>query len=154
MVIEYTFQRKRIISSIYDTSHLGVNRSLDMVSTKYYWPGLTKDVRSYVSIATVYRSLMMLILYHGLLPLVESCERCQRSNKMLHKQGGALNPIAVKPKIWSQVGMDLVGHLKETPRGNKYIVTLTDYFSKWAEAAPLPDKSAVGVAKFISSVSD
>ena len=43
--------------------------------------------------------------------------------------------------------------MPETPRGNKYIVTLTDYFSKWAEAAPLPDKSAIGVAKFIYSVS-
>ena len=84
---------------------------------------------------------------------MESCEKCQRNNKKLHKQGGALHPIAVTPKIWRQVGMDLVGPLKETPRGNKYIVTLTDYFSKWAEAAPLPDKSAVGVAKFIYSVS-
>ena len=49
--------------------------------------------------------------------------------------------------------MDLIGPMPETPRGNKYIVTLTDYFSKWAEAAPLPDKSAIGVAKFIYSVS-
>ena len=49
--------------------------------------------------------------------------------------------------------MDLIGPMPETPRGNKYIVTLTDYFSKWAEAAPLKDKGAVGVAKFIYSVS-
>ena len=49
--------------------------------------------------------------------------------------------------------MDLIGPMPETPKGNKYIVTLTDYFSKWAEAAPLKDKSAVGVAKFIYSVS-
>ena len=49
--------------------------------------------------------------------------------------------------------MDLIGPMPETPRGNKYIITLTDYFSKWAEAAPLPDKTAVGVAKLIYSVS-
>ena len=49
--------------------------------------------------------------------------------------------------------MDLIGPLHTTPRGNKYVVTLTDYFSKWAEAAPLVDKSALGVAKFIFSVS-
>ena len=49
--------------------------------------------------------------------------------------------------------MDLIGPLPETPRGNKYIVILTDYFSKWAEAAPLQDKTALGVAKFIFSVS-
>ena len=35
----------------------------------------------------------------------------------------------------------------ETVNGNKYIITLTDYFSKWAEAAPLPSKHAAGVAK-------
>ena len=84
---------------------------------------------------------------------MESCEKCQRNNKKLHKQAGALHPIVVEPKIWHQVGMDLIGPLKETPRGNKYIVTLTDYFSKWAEAAPLPDKCALGVSKFIYSVS-
>ena len=49
--------------------------------------------------------------------------------------------------------MDLIGPLPETPRGNKYIITLTDYFSKWAEAAPLPNKSADGIARFMYSVS-
>jgi hypothetical protein len=51
------------------------------------------------------------------------------------------------------MGMDLIGPLPETARGNRYIITLTDYFSKWAEAAPLPSKHAEGVAKFIYSVS-
>ena len=37
--------------------------------------------------------------------------------------------------------------------GLQYIVTLTDYFSKWAEASPLPNKTADGVARFIHSVS-
>ena len=66
---------------------------------------------------------------------------------------GGLHPIPVKPNIFHQFGMDLIGPLPETPRGNKYIVTLTDYFSKWAEAAPLPSKHADGVARFIYSVS-
>ncbi len=49
--------------------------------------------------------------------------------------------------------MDLIGPLPKTSRGNQYIVTLTDYFSKWAEAASLPDKTANGIASFIYSVS-
>lgn len=49
--------------------------------------------------------------------------------------------------------MDLIGPLPVTSRGNKYIITLTDYFSKWAEAFPLPDKTAAGVAQFMYSVS-
>ena len=48
-----------------------------------------------------------------------------------------------------RVGIDLVGPLPETSAGNKYIITLSDYFSKWPEAAPLPSKSAEGVAKFL-----
>ena len=45
--------------------------------------------------------------------------------------------------------MDLISPLPTTPSGNKYVVTLVDYFSKWAEAAPLKDKSAKGVALFL-----
>ena len=48
-----------------------------------------------------------------------------------------------------QVGIDLIGPLPVTPRGNKYVVTLVDYFSKWPEASALPDKNATGVAHFI-----
>ena len=83
---------------------------------------------------------------------VGSCDKCQRNNKKLQKAAGGLHPIPVKPQIWHQVGMDLIGPMPQTPRGNKYIITLTDYFSKWAEAAALPDKTAHGVAKFIYSV--
>ena len=42
-----------------------------------------------------------------------------------------------------------VGPLPETSRGNKYIITA---FSKWPEAAPLRDKTAVGVADFLFSL--
>lgn len=54
--------------------------------------------------------------------------------------------------VWNHIGVDIVGPLPETARGNKYIVTATDYFSKWPEAAPLPDKTALGVANFLFSL--
>ena len=59
-----------------------------------------------------------------------------------------MKPI-VNVIISSQVGIDLIGPLPETSRGNKYVVMLVDYFSKWPEAAPLPDKTAEGVALFL-----
>ena len=46
LVVEDIAQCKLIISSIHDTSHLGVNRTLYMVAGKYYWPGLSTDVRA------------------------------------------------------------------------------------------------------------
>ena len=54
--------------------------------------------------------------------------------------------------MW-QIGMDLVGPLHKTPRGHKYIMTVTDYYTKWAEAAPLKDKTATSVADVLYSVS-
>ena len=42
-----------------------------------------------------------------------------------------------------------MGPLPVTAKGNKYIITLVDYFSKWPEAEALPDKSAKGVALFL-----
>ena len=45
--------------------------------------------------------------------------------------------------------MDLISPLPTNPSGNKYVVTLVDYFSKWPEASPLKDRSAKGVALFL-----
>ena len=73
-------------------------------------------------------------------------------------RGPASNPFQTKDLESSWYGpywtlLDLIGPLLATQCDNKCIVTLTGYFSKWAKAAPLPDKTALGVAKFIYSVS-
>ena len=61
--------------------------------------------------------------------------------------------IPVKDEVWHHIGIDLIGPLPVTPRGCKYTMTVTDYYSKWAEAAPLKNKSAPSVAQFFYSVS-
>ena len=43
----------------------------------------------------------------------------------------------------------MIGPLPKTPKGNKYIITLVDYFSKWPEAEAVPDKSAKTVSVFL-----
>ena len=80
-----------------------------------------------------------------------SCDTCQRVNSRMPKQRPELHPIPVTD-VWNQIGIDIVGPLPETVRGNKYIITVTDYFSKWPEAGPLADKSAGGVANFMFSL--
>ena len=37
--------------------------------------------------------------------------------------------------------------LTMTSQGNQYILTMTCYFSKWVEAFPISDKTAVTVAR-------
>ena len=55
-------------------------------------------------------------------------------------------------QAWYQIGIDLIGPLPETPLGNKYICTVTDYYTKWAEATALPSKQAIGVVNFLYKV--
>jgi IS30 family transposase len=42
--------------------------------------------------------------------------------------------------------MDLIGPFKTTPSGNNYVLTVTDYFTKWTEAVPIKSKDALSVA--------
>ena len=50
------------------------------------------------------------------------------------------------------VGIDLIGPLKESQSGNKYILALTDLWSKFVEAFALPSKSADLVCDRLQSV--
>lgn len=45
------------------------------------------------------------------------------------------------------LGIDLIDAGKTSGKGNRYLLTMTDYVSKYVEAIPLPDKSALSVAK-------
>ena len=46
-----------------------------------------------------------------------------------------------------RMGTDLLGPLPVTPRGNKYILTITDYFTTWVEIFAVPDQTAVTYAQ-------
>jgi hypothetical protein len=45
-----------------------------------------------------------------------------------------------------RVSIDLIDPLLKTRRGNQHILVLTDHFSKWAEAYPIPNQTAITFA--------
>ena len=52
------------------------------------------------------------------------------------------------------IGIDFIGLLSpEADDGSRYILTLSDYFTKWVEAVPTADKTASGVAASLFKVS-
>ena len=59
---------------------------------------------------------------------VKSCSKCQRF-ETIKTQAPVMTPIKVSSPL-ELVGMDLIGPLKETERGHKHVLTMTDYFSK------------------------
>ena len=47
------------------------------------------------------------------------------------------------------MGIDIVGPMKRTAKGNRYIVVATEYLTKWVEARAISDMKATTIAKFI-----
>ncbi len=63
-----------------------------------------------------------------------------------------LHPIPIKSP-WYHLGMDFVGPISPmSVSGNRYIFTISDYFTKFAWAKAVPTKEAIGVIEVLKEV--
>ena len=60
--------------------------------------------------------------------------------------------IEVVPIPFYMIGVDVIGPLETTDRGNKYILSVVDYYTKYVEATALPDQEAVTVAQALEDI--
>jgi transposase InsO family protein len=105
--------------------HSGKQRTIDRVELGYWWPGLTYDIDQFLS-------------------------RCQRCKEIQGKKPDPSPlqslPICEEPNF--RVHMDLYGPLQtRSISGAKYVMVITDAFSKYTELAAIKDKSAETVAR-------
>src|SRR5437763_5316609 len=104
--------------------HFEKDATYEKIKERYYWKGMYKDIEEYV----------------------KTCDTCQRRGQQGKK--GYLNPIKIG-KLFDRIGIDFVGLLMKTEKGNKYILVITDYLTKWPEAKALPETTAENVVEFI-----
>lgn len=104
--------------------HLGTDIVFNKVRNLYYWPQMYENIKAYI----------------------KGCDNCQRRGRKRNKQ--PLQPIPVG-KPFEKIGIDFVGPLPRTQRGNKYIIVATDYLTKWPEARAVSEATAVKAANFI-----
>ncbi|XP_070026222.1 uncharacterized protein [Nicotiana sylvestris] len=64
---------------------------------------------------------------------VKKHDKCQRFAPMIHQLGEKLHSF-LSPWPFMKWGMDIVGPLPTAPGKAKFILFMTDYFSKWVEA--------------------
>ena len=110
--------------------HFGRDRTYSKISERYYWFGMKTEIDNYI----------------------KRCKICFAVNPKIKKESEPLHSISVPTLAWSLVGIDIIGPCQETSSGNKYIVAATDHFTKYTEAAGIPDKSALSVANFIYTI--
>ena len=105
------------------SGHLGVNRTLEKVRERFYWPNYEADVQRWV----------------------RECEQCQRRNPPNPLPKAPLETIrATHP--FQKVTWDVMGPLPASDTGFKYILVITDVFTKWVEAFPLQKTDAEALA--------
>src|SRR6266542_4203057 len=98
------FQIIPLLQVLHDSStagHAGVNKIFQMVQQCYYWPQMFEDIRNYI----------------------KTCDDCQRRGEL--QKNNIIHPIPAKAPF-QRIGIDIVGPLTITRRGNRYM----DYFTK------------------------
>lgn len=122
-------QRRKILTYAHDiksAGHLGTKKTLLKIRQRFYWPGLQNDVRSYVA----------------------GCSTCMR-RKGPQKTKQAPMQIVRSGYPMERLAIDILGELPETRQGNRHIVVIADYFTKWTECFPMKNMEAATVAKLL-----
>ena len=71
------------------------------------------------------------------------CPTCQSNNDRVERPSPTGMPTATYPN--EIVGIDTVGPLTMGEDGNRYLITLIDHATGWAEAYPARDRNAEAV---------
>ena len=118
-------QRRAAISACHSLGHYGILRTAALVSERYYWGGIVQDCKAYIN----------------------NCHECKLEHAHF-AQPQKMQSIPVSDQSFQQVGIDLVGPLQPSASGNRYIIVVMDYLTKWCEVLAVPTKTAATVADF------
>lgn len=97
--------------------HHGIKRTIDRVLGSFYWPGVQEEVKRYV----------------------RSCDTCQRTYPKSKVRKAPLGQMPLIDTPFKRVAVDIIGPLKPFTRsGNRYILTMVDFATRYPDAVALP----------------
>ena len=127
--------RKEVFRQLHEcvtAGHLGRRKTYDKIKKRFYWCNMQKDVSYWCRI----------------------CSTCG-SRKMPYRHAKAPMRQYNVGYPMERIGVDICGLYPISKKGNKYLMVVSCYFTKWVDAIPLKTQEARYVAyklvnKFIS----
>ena len=120
-------QRTDVIRDRHDykmAGHQGINKTMELITRDFTWPGLRKTVTDYIN----------------------SCDIYAKAKHSRHKPYGKLQTPALPEQAWSSVALDFITKLpssKEPLTGATYnsILVIVDTLTKYAYLEPYKEAS-------------
>ena len=102
--------------------HFGRRRTTEAVRRRFYWPGMSSHIRRWL----------------------KQCDLCARRKP---GPGKGKSPLQQSKSTYplSRIEIDIL-ECPQSSSGNSYVIVVCDYFTKWVEAYPVPNHTALTVA--------
>ena len=124
--------RKEVMRAAHEScfaGHGGVFKTQELVRQQFFWGSLLQDVAQYVL----------------------SCDRCQKHKKSNYTGVNPLAEVPTERKFNDQIHIDLFGPIKSASPC-KFIMTITDCFTRWSELVACRNKTAEEIAEKLYNV--
>ena len=109
--------------------HQGCARTLNVLKRRFWWKGMQKDVKYYIS----------------------NCITCSKNlpNVLCHSQ----LHLEIPKFPFACIAIETIGKLPTTSSGNRYALTCIDLFTSYIIPVPMPDKTAESIVEvYLSSI--
>jgi hypothetical protein len=114
VILPRNLWRPALVKAHLAAAHMGMNATVDRAQRYLYFPGMAKEAHD----------------------LVQVCIPCQQRGGRTPDQRHTLKSHA-EGYPFQKISCDFVGPLPTSRKGNKFILTVRDTFSRWLEAFPV-----------------
>ena len=104
--------------------HMGRDKTLERISSHFYWPKLSFDISNYVA----------------------TCPECQLVARKKVNYRAPLKPVPIVTEPFRKIAIDIIGELPRTKTGFRYILTVVDYATRYPDAFPLKTTHSKAIA--------